>query len=239
MSFDCVEFWNPDAESSRCAPKAIIAKPAAGKSAWVKKTLNDAYKSGKLVGVRTVMVLPKEDSVFGTEPVSDMRSLTKKMKSDDIVVVYPPRGEVNYESFIDEVINTIMDIFDSTGGKVKIGKGLKSPIVPLRVNLVIDDSQIIVSNRKEPSPSIKRAVIAFRKIGQLIMIGHRPAFLPRVSAGSLSDVIFFNVSSIDDDVAKRVFGTDISGIYDSLGEYRWAHLDVFSGNISYYNPLKL
>lgn len=237
MSFTPTGFWNPDPESSRCAPKAIIAKPAAGKSAWVNKTLRDAYDTGKLTGVRTVMILPKEDSIIkGSEPVSDMRSLTKRLKTDDIVVVYPPRGDVNLEGFVDEVINTIMDIHESTGGVIKIDR---KTTVPLRFNLVIDDSQVILSNRKEPSSSVKRAVIAFRRVGQIIMIGHRPAFLPRISAGSLSDVIFFNVSSIDDDVSKRVFGTDISGVYDKLGDYRWAHLDVFSGKIDYYNPLSL
>lgn len=238
--FDSVRFWKPD--GSAYTNNVVIARPGSGKTYWLQTTLGDAYASGALGKdqvTRTVYFGLKEEpwqikipGIKISNPVNSEEDMIKALNENDIVIVHPGRID-DYSEYLDTMINALFDLKDQIP-TVKVGK----QDLPLGFNVIVDDYQIAASNRKEPSPTMKRLWIASRNQQfKFTAVMHRINALPRLAAGNMSEVIIMNTSSIDRDQEKRILGKELSSFDDNLTDYRWLHMDLLDNSDNLYNAV--
>jgi len=111
-------------------------------------------------------------------------------------------------------------------------------------HIIVDDAQILdgFDSRKNPSSSVKKLIIAGRsKRIKSTLIVHRFAALPRLINGNVSNLVVMNVSAIDLDITKRLFGIDFEPIMPELINYRWVYANLLDNTPTptKYAPVKL
>jgi hypothetical protein len=244
MSFDSKSFWIPDGTTSNS--NAIIAKTGSGKTTWARETLKTALgsKDKSVKGFRMIYVSPKLENAFDKFPnsavTSDISKVFKLLENNQIVTFLPTEPE-HYNEQIDFLIESMFSLKEANP-QINIGTRRNKILVPLSMQLFIDDAQIIdgFSNRKTPSSSVIKIIVGGRaKALSVTFCLHRINALPRLSAGNLSNIVVLSLSPIDSDVEKRIFGISYEPYYGELNNYRWLHTDLLADKTYQYEAIKI
>ena len=237
-NFSAPSWLIPDG-SQKGLSSILVARTGSGKTEWLKRMLFDGYKVPESKYHRTIFITPKYENILNAPAVADPRSLQKALQKNSIVAYHPVDPEY-YDEDVNSVIETIFNLKDEIPA-VKDDKGVYHEI---SYHIVIDDSQILdgFDSRRSPSPSVKKLTIAGRskKIKGTFVV-HRFGALPRIMNGNVGDLIVMNVSSIDLDITKRLFGIDFEPIMPELVDYRWVYTDLLQNTPmpTKYAPVKL
>lgn len=242
--FDTEKFWIPD--GNRPSSNSIIARTGAGKTTWARETLKSALKSKdkNVKGFRMIYVSPKLEDAFKGFPnsvvTSDVTQVFKLLEKNQIVSFLPTEPD-KYNEQIDFIIEGMFSLKESNP-KINVGSRRNKVMVPLSMQLFVDDAQIIdgFSNRKTPSSSVIKIIVGGRaKALSITFCLHRINALPRVTAGNLSNIIVLSLSSIDSDVEKRIFGVNYEPYYGKLTDYKWLHTDLITEVTTQYSSVSL
>ena len=208
---------------------AISARSGSGKTTLISKLIDDAVKMESFNETRFIYVSVKMEHYFGDSvtPVSDLDSLQKSLEKSRVGIFYPA-NPAEYENEVDNLIEMIFQMSDQN----------------LETNfcVIVDDCNILkgFDSRGNPSPSMKKAIIAGRsKRIKLIPITHRLANLPRLFNGNLSGLLLMNMSLMDSEYAMKIFGMDFENLIEGLGDYRWAYVDLITEKVYKYEPVQL
>jgi len=236
--FDPVNWLIPNG-SQKGLSSIVVARTGSGKTEWLKRMLFDGYKVPESKYHRTVFITPKYENILNAPAVADPRSLQKALQKNSIVAYHPLDPEF-YDEDVNAVIETIFNMKDEIPA-VKDDKGVYHEI---SYHIIIDDAQILdgFDSRRSPSPSVKKLIIAGRsKMIKASVIVHRFGALPRVINGNVASLIVMNVSSVDLDITKRLFGIDFEPIMPELVDYRWVYIDLLQNTPvpTKYAPVKL
>jgi hypothetical protein len=212
---------------------AMCARSGSGKTTLLTRLITDARKNPKFKETRFIYISVKEEHLFGPdiEPIADIGEALKSMRKNPITVFYPMDAEY-YEGEVDAIIEGVF--------RLSSEKRKKDEPEPSFV-IIIDDANILkgFDSRGQPSPMVKKLTIAGRsKRIRGMFILHRLANLPRLMNGNLSSLIIMNISQMDNDYGKKIFGIEFDSIIGELGEYRWAYVDLLQESISKYNPIE-
>ena len=225
--FNAKNWLIPDG-SQKGLSTIVCARTGAGKTEWVKRMLYDGYKDPESAYHRTVFISPKQEDILGAPVVSDHRALQKALEKNSIVGYHPIDPEY-YDEDVDAVIETVFNLKEEIP-TIKDDDGVERE---MSYHVIVDDAQILsgFDSRKTPSPSVKKLTIAGRgKSIKGTYIVHRFGALPRILNGNVGDLIALNVSSIDLDLTKRLFGVDFEPIMPELTNYRWVYVDLLQNH---------
>jgi hypothetical protein len=154
------------------------------------------------------------------------------------IITYIPTDPNNYDSDIDEIIEMVFSLQDANPTtKINRKESVKNSFT-----IIIDDAQIIngFSARKEPSSAIKKLVIGGRsKLITGIFVTHRYGALPRIMSGNCASLISLSVSTVDQDITKRLFGVDFSEYVGMLTDFRWLHTDLLGETTTKYEKVAI
>ena len=210
---------------------SIAATSGSGKTTLLSHLIRSATKMASFKETRFVYVSVKGEHLFGesVKPTSNLDDAIKHMSKNQLTVFYPANPE-QYEEDVDALIESVFAMAE--------GNENASFVV------VVDDANILTgfeSVNARPSPMLKKAAIAGRSMRiKLVTITHRLGNMPRLFNGNISGMILMNISKMDLDYAKRVFGLDPStmeDLIDDLGGYKWAYIDLLNGDIQRFNPV--
>ena len=236
--FDPVNWLIPDG-SQKGLSSIIVARTGSGKTEWAKRMLFDGYKHPSSKYHRTIYITPKYEDILGAPAVSDPRALQKALQKNSIVAYHPIEPEY-YDEDVNSVIETVFNLKD----EVPAVKDDRGEYHEMSYHIIVDDAQILdgFDSRKNPSSSVKKLIIAGRsKRIKSTLIVHRFAALPRLINGNVSNLVVMNVSAIDLDITKRLFGIDFEPIMPELINYRWVYANLLDNTPTptKYAPVKL
>ena len=216
------ELYEPD--GSRLSTM-IIGSPGSGKSYFVRKSIGSFMSSNEDPMMHVFYICPKQEMEFGEKSVTTLDGLHKHMRKNRIHVFYP---DIDYlDSHVDAIIDRVFDI-------QAFNPELKSTIV-------LDDSQIFLSSRKEPSDALKRLTLVGRsKNIRFVSISHSFVF-SKVLEGSTSYIVHFRslLSPIHLKDANNRYGYDPTNYIESLQSVDYSHVifDVTKGKSLIMEPV--
>lgn len=212
---------------------AMAARSGSGKTTLLTRLITDSRKNPKFKETRYIYISVKEEHLFGPdiEPTADISTAIKSMSENPLTVFYPIDSEY-YEEDVDSIIK---GVFNLSSAKRKKNEPIPSFVI------IIDDANILkgFDSRGQPSPMVKKLAIAGRsKRIRGMFICHRLGNLPRLMNGNLSALIVMNINPMDNDYARKIFGVDFEEVVGSLGEYRWAYVDLLNESIKKFNAIE-
>ena len=237
-NFNAPSWLIPDG-SQKGLSSILVARTGSGKTEWLKRMLFDGYKVPESKYHRTVFITPKYENILNAPAVADPRSLQKALQKNSIVAYHPLDPEY-YDEDVNSVIETVFNLKD----EVPAVKDDRGEYHEMSYHIIVDDAQILdgFDSRKNPSSSVKKLIIAGRsKRIKSTLIVHRFAALPRLINGNVSNLVVMNVSAIDLDITKRLFGIDFEPIMPELINYRWVYANLLDNTPTptKYAPVKL
>ena len=207
---------------------AMSARSGSGKTTLISRLITDAIKLEEFIETRFIYVSVKMEHYFGDKitPTSSLQKLVKNLSKNQLGIFYPNNPE-NYEEEVDQLIETVFELSEQNPDS--------------NFCVVVDDCNILggFDNRGNPSPSMKKAIIAGRsKRIKLIPVTHRLANLPRLFNGNLSGLLLMNMSMMDSEYGEKIFGLELENLIEELDEFRWAYVDLINLKIHRFNPVK-
>ena len=208
---------------------AMSARSGSVKTTLITKLIEDALKLNAFDETRFIYVSVKMEHYFGEgiKPTSSLNQLVKSLNKNRVGIFYP-NDPAEYENQVDQLIETVFNLSEDN----------------LETNfcVIVDDCNILggFDNRGNPSPSMKKAIIAGRsKRIKLIPITHRLANLPRLFNGNLSGLLLMNMSMMDAEYGQKIYGLELENLIEELDEFKWAFVDLIGLNINRFNPIEL
>lgn len=208
---------------------AMSARSGSGKTTLITRLIEDALRLESFGETRFIYVSVKMEHYFGegVEPTSSLNELVKGLNKSRVGIFYP-NDPAEYENEVDRLIETVFNLSDDNP--------------ETNFCIIVDDCNILggFDNRGNPSPSMKKAIIAGRsKRIKLIPITHRLANLPRLFNGNLSGLLLMNMSMMDADYGEKIYGLEMENLIEELADFRWAYVDLISLNVQKFNPIEL
>ncbi len=206
---------------------AMSARSGSGKTTLLTRLISDSVKEDRFKNQRFIYASMKQESMFDEKVpiVSDIPSLLKALKKNQIVTFYPTDAD-RYEQDIDELIEVIFSLSEENEDS--------------GFHLTIDDANIMkgFSNRGQTSASVRKLVIAGRSKGiRSLLITHRLAMLPRMTNSNLSHLVLLSGNTTDSEYGKKVLGMDLENVIEELGDYRWAVVNLTTESIHRFAPV--
>ena len=120
--------------------------PGSGKTFFLEHTLKKFLRKNQDEHLRVVYISPKHETILDKEPIVDSSKLEKFLRKNRMAVVFPHTDYLEEE--VDEIINLLFDI--------------KTANEKFKAVIIIDDSQIMLSSRKEASKAHRRLSLTGR-----------------------------------------------------------------------------
>ena len=205
----------------------LIGAAGSGKSFMTKHTLLSFMKQNDDENLRVIFCCPKHEMDLGEDTYTPMHKLEKHLSKNRIAVVYP--DPLNVEEETDWLINLVFEI--------------KEANPDFKCVLCVDDSQIFLSSRREPSAMWKRLALTGRSRGiRMVVISHAPVF-SKVLEGSTSYIVHFRslLSPLHVKDFQNRYGYDPEPYIEPLNEVSYSHVffDVTSGKTSLMRPIEV
>lgn len=216
--------WLPDG-SKYSLSNAWAARSGSGKTTLMTVLVNQAVRMEVFKNTRFIYISVKGEHLWDEKTVvsTSVEDLFKSVSKNQISVFYPMEPEY-YEEDIDQIIN---GLFNNVGGEVNF-------------HLIIDDANVLkgFDNRGVPSSQVKKLAIAGRSKGiRGTFILHRVGNLPRLLNGNLSHLVMLNISSMDSEYSRKVFGMNFDDLLSELDDYKWAVVDLITEQTHKFAPV--
>ena len=209
---------------------AWAARSGSGKTTLLTELVNQCCKTPSFKGTRFIYVSVKGEHMWDpkmVQPTTTVDDLFKNISENQISVFYPIDPE-NYESDIDQIIEGLFITSDNNP--------------EANFHIIIDDANILdgFDNRGTPSTQMKKLAVAGRSKGiRGTFILHRIGNLPRLMNGNLANLVLLNVSNLDADYSKKIFGLDFEPLVEELRDFKWVVVDLVRDNIMKFNPINV
>ncbi len=205
----------------------LIGAPGSGKSKFTEVTLTQFLRRNQDENLRVLFACPKQEMYLGEDSLTSIDKLEKHFSKNRVAVVYP--NPMNLEFDVDYLINFMFDLREANPD--------------FKCVFCLDDSQIFLSSRKQPSEAFLRLSLTGRSRGiRFVSISHAPVF-SKALEGSTSYIVHFRtlLSPMHITDFKNRYGYDPEPYISSLNEvpYSSVFFDVTTGKSKMMAPLEL
>jgi hypothetical protein len=202
----------------------VVGRPGAGKSYFLRKTIEEYCKSNEDENYRLVYVCPKHEMTLFDEKPMPVERIEKHLRKNQVAVVYPDphyvEGEVEYVIDLLFAIKQVNPDFTAT--------------------IVVDDAQTFLSSRRQASPQFRRLALTGRSKGlRFVAVSHSMIFNKDLE-GSTSFIVNFTlpVKLFHKDAMTR-YGFDFEPFVEPLAEreYSFVFFDVTKSSARLFEPI--
>ena len=214
------ELYEPDAKRLNVM---ISGQPGSGKSFYIENTLKEFLKQNKSKKLRVVYISPKHETILKQDPIAP-EDLEKHLRKNRLAVIFPDPEFAGDD--VDYVINQIFEIRQANDG--------------FKAVVVIDDSQVFLSARKDASAAMRRLTLTGRShMIRGIFVAHA-MILNKALEGSMQYLLNFTLPQpmFFKDAQKRYgFDPEPHQEYLRSNEYGYVWYDVTKNQVQEMPPL--
>ena len=214
----------PDGKSLH---KVVVGQSGSGKSVFLEQSAKSFLKQNKSDTFRMVYFSPKQEGFIDLLKrdkkknllglVGSVDGMLKSLETNRLTVFYPDTFEL--ENTMDESIDALFDFKEANPN--------------FKCTLIIDDSQVFLSARKQASE-------AFRRIA---LLGRSHAIvLNKTLEGQVESLVFFTLpAKAHYKQAEERYGFNPEPYVEQLKAvpYSFIYFDVRTSNVSMMNPIPL
>lgn len=214
------ELYEPDKKRLNVI---IAGQPGSGKSFFIERTLAGYLTKTKDEYLRVVYISPKHETILNLDPIPSDK-LEKHLQKNRVAVIMPGMDYIDDE--VDYVIDTMF--------------ALRASNPKLKTVIVIDDSQVFLSSRRDASPSLKRLTLTGRSMNIRAVFVSHAIILNKALEGAVQYILNFTLPQpmfFKD--AQRRYGFDPEPYQEQLRDkpYGYVFHDVTKGVTRLMDPI--
>lgn len=216
--------------------KVVVGQSGSGKSVFLEESARAFLKSNSSDTMRLVYFSPKQEGFIDLLPkdkkkrpiglVGSVDGMLKNLEKNVLTVFYPDSYEL--ESTMDETLDALFDFKDANP--------------TFKCTIVIDDSQVFLSSRKQASESFRRIALLGRSRELNVIFVSHAVVLNKTLEGQVDTLIFFSLpAKAHWKQTEERYGFNPEPMIEQLRSvpYSFVYYDVRSMNASMMNPIPL
>lgn len=214
------------ADSTKPAVRQGYGVSGTGKTELMKELIRRGQKSPKFDEYFRIVIFDVKHEGYEklAEPVYDFQSYLKSLKENRVTLVHP---EIEYaQDFLDEIIDDLFRTSDRVEG--------------FAATLIVEESSTYITQHKVPDSLKRMATQGRSKLLSLILLNQR-AMNNRWVDSQTASMFLFRLARPDADMLKKRWGINPDELETKLSEkkFSFAHFDLESLKLNYYEPIKL
>lgn len=215
-------------KTSPCV-RQVYGVSGSGKTVFLNHMLREASKDRSFGPMWRAVVFDVKHSGYEDlvkKPTTNHMETIRNMKKHKITVVHPDIEEA--QSSLDAIINHMF--------------GLAQSVEDFTGVLIIEESSTYIRSTVGGIPaSIKRFATQGRSLGLSLLLVNQRSLSNRWTDSQSNSLTMFRQPIPDADALKKKWGINGEEMNSKLAEkpFSFAHFDLESLNISYYNPIEL
>lgn len=225
------KLFYPDGKSLH---KVVVGQSGSGKSVFLEESAKSFLKQNKSDTFRMVYFSPKQEgfidllkkdkkkNVLGL--VGSVDGMLKSLEKNRLTVFYPDTYEL--ENTMDETIDGLFDFKDANPN--------------FKCTLIIDDSQVFLSARKQASEAFRRIALLGRSRELNVIFVSHAIVLNKTLEGQVESLIFFTLpAKAHYKQAEERYGFNPEPYVEQLKTipYSFVYFDVRTAQASMMNPI--
>jgi len=216
--------------------KVVVGQSGSGKSVFLEQSAKAFLKNNSSETMRLVYFSPKQEGFIDLLPkdkkkrpiglVGSVDGMLKNLAKNVLTVFYPDSYEL--ESTMDETLDALFDFKDANP--------------TFKCTIVIDDSQVFLSSRKQASESFRRIALLGRSRELNVIFVSHAVVLNKTLEGQVDTLIFFSLpAKAHWKQTEERYGFNPEPMIDQLKSvpYSFVYYDVRSTNALMMNPIPL
>lgn len=216
--------------------KVVVGQSGSGKSVFLEESAKAFLKNNSSETMRLVYFSPKQEGFIDLLPkdkkkrpiglVGSVDGMLKNLEKNVLTVFYPDSYEL--ESTMDETLDALFDFKDANP--------------TFKCTIVIDDSQVFLSSRKQASESFRRIALLGRSRELNVIFVSHAVVLNKTLEGQVDTLIFFSLpAKAHWKQTEERYGFNPEPMIEQLKSvpYSFVYYDVRSTNARMMNPIPL
>ena len=216
--------------------KVVVGQSGSGKSVFLEESAKAFLKNNSSDTMRLVYFSPKQEGFIDLLPkdkkkrpiglVGSVDGMLKNLEKNVLTVFYPDSYEL--ESTMDETLDALFDFKDANP--------------TFKCTIVIDDSQVFLSSRKQASESFRRIALLGRSRELNVIFVSHAVVLNKTLEGQVDTLIFFSLpAKAHWKQTEERYGFNPEPMIEQLKSvpYSFVYYDVRSTNARMMNPIPL
>ncbi len=216
--------------------KVVVGQSGSGKSLFLEESAKAFLKNNSSETMRLVYFSPKQEGFIDLLPkdkkkrpiglVGSVDGMLKNLEKNVLTVFYPDSYEL--ESTMDETLDALFDFKDANP--------------TFKCTIVIDDSQVFLSSRKQASESFRRIALLGRSRELNVIFVSHAVVLNKTLEGQVDTLIFFSLpAKAHWKQTEERYGFNPEPMIEQLKSvpYSFVYYDVRSTNARMMNPIPL
>ncbi len=216
--------------------KVVVGQSGSGKSVFLEESAKAFLKNNSSETMRLVYFSPKQEGFIDLLPkdkkkrpiglVGSVDGMLKNLEKNVLTVFYPDSYEL--ESTMDETLDALFDFKDANP--------------TFKCTIVIDDSQVFLSSRKQASESFRRIALLGRSRELNVIFVSHAVVLNKTLEGQVDTLIFFSLpAKAHWKQTEERYGFNPEPMIEQLRSvpYSFVYYDVRSTNARMMNPIDL
>ena len=216
--------------------KVVVGQSGSGKSVFLEESAKAFLKNNSSETMRLIYFSPKQEGFIDLLPkdkkkrpiglVGSVDGMLKNIEKNVLTVFYPDSYEL--ESTMDETLDALFDFKDANP--------------TFKCTIVIDDSQVFLSSRKQASESFRRIALLGRSRELNVIFVSHAVVLNKTLEGQVDTLIFFSLpAKAHWKQTEERYGFNPEPMIEQLRSvpYSFVYYDVRSMNASMMNPIPL
>jgi hypothetical protein len=216
--------------------KVVVGQSGSGKSLFLEESAKAFLKNNSSETMRLVYFSPKQEGFIELLPkdkkkrpiglVGSVDGMLKNLEKNVLTVFYPDSYEL--ESTMDETLDALFDFKDANP--------------TFKCTIVIDDSQVFLSSRKQASESFRRIALLGRSRELNVIFVSHAVVLNKTLEGQVDTLIFFSLpAKAHWKQTEERYGFNPEPMIEQLKSvpYSFVYYDVRSTNARMMNPIPL
>jgi len=211
------------------AVRQVFGISGSGKTTWMAELVRISLTSPAFSPLFRIVVFDVKNEGYGSlaEPVSDWRGFERSIKRNRLTVIHPPDLE-SAQGFLDDVIAHLFN--------------LSKRLDDFGATLILEESSTFI--RSTPNgvpPSLKRMATQGRSMSLSLVLLNQRALSSKWVDTQTNSMVIFRLPIPDLDLVNRRWGFDMMTVDERLRKERfsYAHFDLESLSINYYQPLQI
>ena len=216
--------------------KVVVGQSGSGKSVFLEESAKAFLKNNSSETMRLIYFSPKQEGFIDLLPkdkkkrpiglVGSVDGMLKNLEKNVLTVFYPDSYEL--ESTMDETLDALFDFKDANP--------------TFKCTIVIDDSQVFLSSRKQASESFRRIALLGRSRELNVIFVSHAVVLNKTLEGQVDTLIFFSLpAKAHWKQTEERYGFNPEPMIEQLKSvpYSFVYYDVRSTNARMMNPIPL
>jgi len=216
--------------------KVVVGQSGSGKSVFLEQSAKAFLKNNSSETMRLIYFSPKQEGFIDLLPIDKKKrpiglvgsvdGMLKNLEKNVLTVFYPDSYEL--ESTMDETLDALFDFKDANP--------------TFKCTIVIDDSQVFLSSRKQASESFRRIALLGRSRELNVIFVSHAVVLNKTLEGQVDTLIFFSLpAKAHWKQTEERYGFNPEPMIEQLKSvpYSFVYYDVRSTNAHMMNPIPL